>query len=531
MSNIFAECKRSSLEHADSIAFVVEGITYSETWRRVLARAAALQARGVKKGDVIGLLSKNSPEWCITFMAIASLGALVLVLDTNLKIDMYRTMISFVDTKLLYVSKDFAAEDYGVEKLRIEETDPPRDFAPAETVTEDDVAILIYTSGTTGLPKVVQLTHKNLISISLACIKHVYAEPQDIFMTVLPLYHVYGILAGFYAPYLAGCGLIFQNSLKGPDILGTLAKYPVTVFSAVPQMWEIFFDRLVKTLKNESMFKYRLFMFFVKYAPDLRHLGLGRLVDKIFYPVHKTFGLHLRLLLSGGSRLGWRYCLYYKNMNFRVVEGYGLTETAGPICGGKYHNPTPICVGKPLGNNFVEVRDLNSDGIGDIWLKGDAVTPGYYKNPQATKAAFDEHGWFNSGDMGFIDRHGELHIRGRRKNVIVMASGKNVYPEDLEAYYLQSPLIEEITVFGRYIDRHETVYAVIRPPENTENAYAKIKAELKHMSHGLPTYKRIGDFAVSIEPLPRTSTQKVKVHEVVAKLEAGEYQTKADAVN
>ncbi|MDR2430665.1 MAG: AMP-binding protein [Candidatus Margulisbacteria bacterium] len=531
MSNIFEECRRSSLKYAGGTAFAVEEITFGETWRRVTARAAALQARGVRKGEVVGILSKNSPEWCVTFLAVTSLGALALVLDTNLKIDMHRTMISFVNAKLLYVSKDFADGDYGIGKLRIEETDPPSDFEPAETAAENDVAILIYTSGTTGTPKVVQLTHKNLNSIAWACIKHVYAGPADIFMTVLPLYHVYGILAGFYAPYLAGSALIFQNSLKGPDILGTLAKYPVTVLSAVPQMWEIFFDRLVKTLKHDSMLKYRLFMFFVRFAPDLRHLGLGRLVDKIFYPVHKTFGLRLRLLLSGGSRFGRRYCLYYKNMGFRAVEGYGLTETTGPICGGKYHNPTPICVGKPLGHNFVEVRHLNADGIGEIWLKGDAVTPGYYKNPEATKQAFDQDGWFDSGDLGFLDKNGELHIRGRKKNVIVLDSGKNVYPEDLEAFYLASPLVAEITIFGRRIDGREVVYAVVVPTYKTRDCYTQLKNEFKKIHHGLPTYKIIGDFAVSYDALPRTSTQKVQNHKVIENLEKGIYQVSADDPN
>ncbi|GBR77207.1 long-chain acyl-CoA synthetases, partial [Candidatus Termititenax persephonae] len=301
----------------------------------------------------------------------------------------------------------------------------------------------------------------------------------------------------------------------------------ITIFSAVPQLWEIFFDQIAKKIKNESKFKHALFMFVLKHAPSFRHVGLGKFLDKLFYPIHKAFGLKVRILLCGGSRLGWRYCLYYKYMGFTLIEGYGLTETTGPLVGGNPRKPKPICVGKPLGENFVEVRNHNKDGIGDIWLKGVSVMPGYYKNPEATKAAFDENGWFDTGDMGFLDKQGELHIRGRRKNVIVMASGKNVYPEELEAYYLKSPLIEEITIFGRYVDRHETVYAVIRPLENTENAYAKIKTELKHLSFGLPTYKRIGDFAVSVEPLPRTSTQKVKVHEVIALLEAGKYQTKA----
>ncbi|MDR1998124.1 MAG: AMP-binding protein [Candidatus Margulisbacteria bacterium] len=527
MSNFFSAVQEIVKRQPDALCFVDREQNYGEVWQLVQARAAALQARGVKKGDVVGLLSKNSPDWCVTFTAILSLGALALLLDSNLRADMYKPMLGHVAAKLVYVSKDFAQTDYGVEKLPIEAADPPHTFTPAEEVLDSDPAALFYTSGTTGTPKVVQLTHNNIIHTSQACIKLVEAGPADMFITILPLYHVYGLVAGFLGAYLSGASVVFQNSLKGPDILGTLAKYPITIFSAVPQMWELFFDRLAKKIKNESKLKYKLFMFFLRYAPDLRHIGLGRLVDKIFYPVHKVFGLRLRKLLCGGSRIARRYCLYYKHMGFTLMEGYGLTETTGPICGSDPLNPTPICVGKPIGRNFVEVRDLNEDDIGEIWLKGESVTPGYYHNPEATKAAFDENGWFRTGDLGFLDKNGELHIRGRKKNVIVLDSGKNVYPEDLEAFYMMSPLVAEITVFGRRLDGRETVYAVVVPTFKTRDCYARLKTEFKKMNQGLPTYKIIGDFAVSYDALPRTSTQKVQVFEVIKNLESGSYQVSA----
>ena len=532
MSNIFEECKSSSQKHAKYAVFATNEMTYAEVWQKIEARAAALQARGIKKGDVIGLLSKNSPDWVITFLAIISLGALALVLDTNLRADMYRTMLKHVDTKALYVSAEFMEDDYGIKKYSVEEQDPLKSFEPPEKIDGEDFAVLLYTSGTTGTPKVVPLTHNNLLKTSFNSVNHLGGiNPGDIYMSILPLYHVYGIIAGFFAPFLVGCTLIFQTSLKGPDILATLAKYPVSVFSAVPQMWELFFDRLIKKVKTDSKLKYLVFMFFLKYAPDLRHIGLGKVVDKIFHPVHQTFGLRLRFLLSGGSRFGRRYSIYYKNMGFKVIEGYGLTETTGPVSGSNPKNPTPICVGKPMPGNFVEVRNLNDDNIGEIWIKGVSVMPGYYKNSEATKAVFDENGWFNSGDLGFIDKNGELHIRGRKKNVIVLDSGKNVYPEDLEVFYTASPLVEEITIFGRRINGRETVYSVIVPTYKTRDCYTQLKAEFKKMHHGLPTYKIIGDFAVSYDALPRTSTKKVQNHKVIENLENGMYQVSADDPN
>jgi len=533
MYNIFEECKKSSLQHATYTAFAANEMTYGEAWKKIQARAAAMQARGIKKGDVVAILSKNSPEWCVTFFAITSLGALALVLDTNLIPEMYRTMLKHVDTKEVYVSEEFMADDYGVNKYSIEENDPVKSFELQEKVDGDDIAALLYTSGTTGNPKVVPLTHNNLLKTSYNSVNHIGGiVPGDIYMSILPLFHVYGIIAGFFAPYLNGCTTIFQTSLKGPDILATLAKYPVSVFSAVPQMWELFFDRLLKKVKGDSKLKYLIFKMFLKYAPDFRHIGLGFLVDKIFHPVHKTFGLRLRYLLSGGSRFGVHYSVAYANMGFKVIEGYGLTETTGPVCGSNTKKPMPGTVGKPMPGNFVEIRNApEGDKRGEVWIKGVSVMPGYYKNPEATKEAFDENGWFNSGDIGFIDKQGELHITGRKKNVIVLPSGKNAYPEDLEFFYKASPLVAELTVFGRRVEGKDAIYAVVVPTYKTRDCYTQIKNEFKKMHSGLPFYRIISDFAISYDALPRTSTKKVQNHKVIESLNNGMYQVSADDPN
>ncbi|GBR74496.1 long-chain-fatty-acid--CoA ligase, partial [Candidatus Termititenax aidoneus] len=267
MANFFSVFQEVATKYPENICFAEGEQTYGEVWRLVQARAAALRSRGVKKGDVIGILSKNSPEWCITYAAVLSVGALALVLDSNLRADMYHEMLAHVNTKVLYTSAMFASEDYGVPQLSIEAADPYAAFEPEEKVEGSDLAMLLYTSGTTGNPKVVPLTHDNVIKTTQVCIKHIDAGPEDMFLTILPLYHVYGLVAGFLGGFLCGATLVFQNSLKGTDILNTLAKYPITIFSAVPQLWEIFFDQIAKKIKNESKFKHALFMFVLKHAP------------------------------------------------------------------------------------------------------------------------------------------------------------------------------------------------------------------------------------------------------------------------
>ncbi len=164
-------------------------------------------------------------------------------------------------------------------------------------------------------------------------------------------------------------------------------------------------------------------------------------------------------------------------------------------------------------------------------MRGDSVFPGYLDNEEATREVFDDQGWFNSGDMGFIDKDGDLHIRGRKKNVIVLASGKNVYPEDIENHYHKSPLVNDIVVFGKKIDNKTVIYAVIVPEQKNKDSYNEIKKELKRLGHGLPSYKRIANFAISYDDLPRTTTQKVQAFKVDENLEKGLYQVSANDAN
>jgi long-chain acyl-CoA synthetase len=173
----------------------------------------------------------------------------------------------------------------------------------------------------------------------------------------------------------------------------------------------------------------------------------------------------------------------------------------------------------------VRIKEVNADGIGEIWLRGRAVMAGYYRNEEANRRAFDAEGFFNTQDLGYVDKRGHIHITGRKKNVIVLDSGKNVYPEELELHFRTSPAIAEIAVFGRKIDGRETVYAVIVPAVKGPNRYAAIREEIVRLNRGLPAYRTLTRFALSADPLPRNSTRKVLVDEVVRLLEAGIYQT------
>ncbi|MCL2669910.1 MAG: AMP-binding protein, partial [Syntrophaceae bacterium] len=394
-------------------------------------------------------------------------------------------------------------------------------------LTSETIASLLFTSGTTGAPKVVALTHGNLLHVAQVCTKFEEYTPADVTMALLPLHHAYAFESTFMGPLLSGGSIVFQTSLKGPDIIKTLGEHQITIFPAAPQMWEIFFDTLIAKIRAQPTLKRGLFHFCLKAAPALNALGFAFLTRKVFAPVHDIFGRKIRFFISGGAPLKEMCFKTYRRMGFYIMEGYGLTETTGPIAIPYYKDARPSAVGPPIPGNEVKIKEVNADGVGEIWLRGKAVMSGYYRNPEANREAFDLDGFFSTGDLGFLDAKGEIHITGRKKNIILLASGKNVYPEELELYYRRSPLIAEIAVLGRQVGGRETVYAVVVSVLKGAESYALIREEITRLNRDLPGYKAVTRFALSADPLPRNSIRKVLINEVIRLLDQGAFQTEA----
>ncbi|MDD5456707.1 MAG: AMP-binding protein [Candidatus Margulisbacteria bacterium] len=506
-------------------------ITFKQTLEYVRSRAAYLQKSGIKKGDIVGLLGVNSPQWCITHMAICSTGAIVLPLDNNLSAAVHLEMLKKVNARHLFLSDEYKNRkdnSLTIHNISLNEAFCDSKYFKVPELAENDIASLLFTSGTTDHPKIVQLTHANIVKTGISAINFMEVTQADTMLAILPLYHVYALEANIYAPFAGGCGIVFQPSMKGPDLIKSLQEHQITIFAGVPQLWELLFEGIKNKVKSSSFLKFKIFMLMAEHGEFFKKIGLGFLPGIIFKPVQKTMGGNIRFLLSGAASLKPQYYKYYSNMGFKIVEGYGLTETTGPICATRLTESRPGIVGKTIPGNEIEIRNKNSIGIGEIWMRGEAVMPGYYKNEKANKEVFDKAGWFNSGDIGFIDDKGDLHITGRMKNVIVLDSGKNVYPEELEAFYQESEKIREIAIFGRNIDDKETVYAVIVPVNPMRDTYQEIKEEIMNMNKNLPSYKTISHFALSIEPLPRTSTKKIIIRDVVGRLDQGLFQTHAD---
>jgi len=504
-----------------------ELLTYGDSFKLALSRAAYLQKQGFKKGDVIGICAETSKEWCITYMAITMGGMIVLPLDTNLDSKEYPQMLKAVNTKAVFASE---AQIGKFKKLKKYNTDFTKHVTDGKrfkqiAIKRDFPASYVFTSGTTGNPKIVVLSHLNIFKTSIAASTWLDLNKDDKFLCILPLFHVYAFLANFIGPFSSGSSFIFLQSLKGPDIVRTLSEHQFTVFPAAPQLWELFMDSILNKARAQSVLKYRALLFFLYTTPLFKAIGLGFIPKKVFTPIRKIFGLKIRFFVSGGAPLKKRYFKFYSNMGLPIIEGYGLTETTGPITISHVKRNISGSVGPAMGNNEIRIKNKNSDGIGEIWLRGDSVMKEYYKNPSMTAEVFDKDGFFNSGDLGKVDRKGYLFITGREKNVIVLDSGKNVYPEELEAFYKKSPEISEISVFGHKIDNRETVYAVIVPFQKDKNSYQRIKSEINKLNRGLPSYKTISHFALSFDPLPVNSARKILVGEIITCLKRNAYMT------
>jgi long-chain acyl-CoA synthetase len=260
----------------------------------------------------------------------------------------------------------------------------------------------------------------------------------------------------------------------------------------------------------------------LKFGPLLKKIGLGFLVGKVQEPVLALFGGRARLLIAGGAATKPEVETFYERLGLAFIQGYGLTETVGPICISKPgKGRLPFSIGGPLTNNQAEIRGKNADGIGVLHLRGHQVFGGYLNNEAANKEVFDEDGFFNTGDMVSMDVRGELHFHGRKKQVIVLDSGKNVYPDELEAMFMSIPGVRNIAVFEHSVKSKTVAYGVFQVDEGM--TIEKLAHAVAEANKKVASYKWLAHFAITTEDLPTTSTQKVKHHLVRKNLKDGRY--------
>lgn len=504
-----------------------ENVTYAAFRDLVKKRATTLAGMGVKKGDVVGILAHNIPEFPVSLFAIWYLGGKVLMLDTNLTPFEYDNMTKLAGCKLVLAEKSFFYKSANFKFYDITEKDKTidPDLKPAP-VQSEDIATLSFTSGSTGTPKIVPLTHYNLVecSESLEDMGR-WLKKGDTLYGFLPMYHVFGFAVEILATIHYRGNVLMQSTINPKDILEDFKVYRPQIIPAVPRLWEVFRNKIIDGMKQKKV--WWLASFVLKYGPLLKKLGLGFLVRKIQQPVLAVFGGRARLLVAGGAAVKPEVETFYERLGLTFIQGYGLTETVGPVCISKpVKHREPFAFGGPITNNGVEIRGKNAEGIGVLWVRGHQVFGGYLDNPEANAEAFDENGFFNTGDLVSMDKNGELHFHGRQKQVIVLDSGKNVYPAELEALFLEIPGVKNVAVFEHKAKDKTVAYGVFQVEKGV--SFDKLEKAVANANKKIASYKWVTHFAMTTKDLPQTSTQKIKHHVVREKLIAGEYPIKRD---
>ncbi len=513
-----------------------ETFTYARLVEEVRKVSLLLARSGVRPGDTVGIMMENHPRWGISFLAAQSAGAIVVPLDILHEPGTLARLIEHAECRFMIVSERLALAWGQVQAL----LSAPLSFLLAGNVGEvsgwetaplplverdlDDELMILYTSGTTGNPKGVALTQRNVYRNVVEAVKTVQPTGDDHFLSVLPLYHILALVVNFIVPLYLGACVTFLESLEAQKILKAFREEGITIFVCVPQFFYLVHRRIKQEVGRQGLLKrflFRCLLAVSRFCNLYLRINPGRL---FFIAVHQQFGSRLRLFGVGGARFEPEVAESFRDLGFNLVQAFGMTETAALITIALPTGRLVGTVGVSLPHDEVRIERPDEDGVGEVVVRGENVMKGYYKNAEATAEAL-KGGWLHTGDLGFIDARGCLHITGRMKDVIVLSSGKNIYPEEIEKYYQSRiPCIKEMCVIGMPDTGAsyggEKLHAVVVPDFDymksalIVGAYETIRWHMETVSQSLPGYKRVMSFEVRKEPLPLTTTRKIRRFQV-----------------
>ncbi|HZZ86014.1 MAG TPA: AMP-binding protein [Anaeromyxobacteraceae bacterium] len=513
-----------------------ERFTFAEL--RALAERTArfLAAEGVAKGERVLLACENRPEWAAAWFGIVRAGAVAVPVDAQLSALELEALARASSARLALLSEEVAS--------RLEE---PRAIGPARAVhlaaalaggsaplppravSPDDAASLIFTSGTTGTPKGVLLSHRNFTALVTRLAGLFDIGPGDGLLSVLPLHHTFEFACGLLTPLSRGAEVEYLDELTADSLGEALASGRVTAMIGVPALWSLLHRRITQELSARPGAVEDALRALMKGNAALRDelgVNLGKL---LFWPVHHRMGGRLRILVSGGSALQPEVQRAFHELGFDLYEGYGLTEAAPVLAVSTPEDGARAgSVGRPLPGVELRIDAPGADGVGEVLARGPNVMLGYFQagaaGPEidrALTAEVLEGGWLRTGDLGRLDLEGRLTLVGRKKDVIIDADGKNVHPDEIEELYRDDGLFKELSVVGLPEGGGEKV-ALLAVPERAgrdrEEVRRLVEAHLRKVSAGLPFPKRVKVWHLVDEPLPRTSTRKVRRKEVAALL-------------
>jgi long-chain acyl-CoA synthetase len=508
--------------------------TYNEVYSNIQALIVFFEKLGVKPGDKIALLSTNMPNWGMAYYATTFMGAVVVPMLPDFSEYEIENILRHSEAKLVFVSKGLlpkiknldvdtlhhklAIEDFSLISSNKNEINFDSSLTPEcrYEVNEEDMAAIIYTSGTTGSSKGVMLSHKNICSNAIASKTIHPMDETDRFLSILPLSHTYENTLGYVIPMMAGACIYYLGKAPVPSLLISAFKEvkPTIMFSVPLIIEKIYRSKILPSINGKAITKYLYKIPF--FRKKLNAIAGKKLME--------TFGGKLTFFGIGGAKLNSQVELFLREAKFPYAIGYGLTETAPLIAGGgpaitKFKSTGPAVVG-------VELKINNPDPItqiGEVWARGDNVMMGYYKEPEKTKEVLTEDGWFKTGDLAKMDKDNYLYIEGRLKNMIVGASGENIYPEEIESVINNFKHVVESVVIEQ---KGKLVAMVHFNYEELEQQYHNVKKEMGNyvdltvdeLMQELQVYvnSRVNKFSqvqlivAHVDPFQKTATHKIK---------------------
>ncbi|MCM3903922.1 MAG: AMP-binding protein [Pyrinomonadaceae bacterium] len=556
-------CERvvaAAASRPDRIAMMViepagkQTITFGSMLAQVRSIAYRLTQEGIAFGERVALIGENHPNWAIAYLSIIYRGAVVTPLDPTATRQALAAFLKGSEAKLAFVSPSSldkfraACEQMGrnIPAVALErltepnglasfedwaETPTPKEFNEAQPPAKaEDLAVLIYTSGTTGVPKAVPLTHGNIYAESDKVQEVLRISDQEVVLSLLPLFHAYSQIVNLWLSTIIGARVVYLAQLSSVGIELGLRESGATALIGVPRLWYLFHKKIFDSVQARPApvrIIFRVMLALNGWLRDWFGVNAGRF---FFKPIHHSFGGKLRLAVSAGANFDEDVAKAFYRLGFTILQGYGLTETSGAATVTRFEDNKIGSVGTPLNGVEVRIDEPDGEGIGEVLIRGPVVMSGYYQNPEANREAFTAEGFFRSGDLGRFDKRGHLYIVGRKKDVIKLPSGKNVFPEDVEAHYEHSAFVSEVCVLGvkdeeSQFKRAEKLCAVVVPnfehlkAQHISNSREWVVWELENLGRELPEYQRVHDFVLRAEPLPRTTTRKIMRFELRSQLE------------
>lgn len=543
--------------HSDKDIFMTkvndkfEGTSYKKYKEDIYALGTMLSKWGLKN-EHVAVIGENRYEWCVTFMAVTCGGGVIIPLDKELPKSEIENLILRSKAKAVVFAKkyreyikefmgkndsikvaidmDAITEEEGIYSfVKVVESGNKlieagnNEYAKTE-INREQLAGIFFTSGTTDLAKGVMLSHKNLASNVMAGMSMFKTVKEDRFLSILPMHHTYECTGDFLLMTAQGATIYFCEGLK--HISKNLQEAKPTTLLVVPLILESMYNKIwiqiaKKGIKKKVSFAIKVSNLLLKFNIDIRR--------KLFKDVLQAFGGELKVAIAGGAAPDPDVLKGLRAFGVETIQGYGLTESSPLAALNPVQAPKDDAIGLPMPEVQMIIDDPDSKGNGEILIKSESIMMGYYENKEATEAVIID-GWFHSGDIGYRDKDGYFHITGRKKNVIVTKNGKNIFPEEVEAYINKSPYILESVVYGKEVhdDLETKVYAIIVPNYEEIKSYLGkqeitdeevknlIDAEIKKYNKQMPLYKMVRDFEIRETEFEKTTTKKIKRKNAIA---------------